>query len=351
MDVNGFIEFCENNYLFFMISLMIYTAIPGFLTIYYALKSRKHPEKVTDSSFFKNEVSLAFLFLLIAGLMPVLFDKITPTFAVKAQIYFHLWDTVTVCIIVWTVLSIIWKKHNKVRNKILSEVEWQEQISDNFKDCFKTDITRKASHFLFAAVLFILHFIYFTYPFKSWDQVSSALFMMTDFLVVFIWIFTPFELLRLLKFDVLGKFAQDMGKISIYPDELYTFTSSLPLMLSVIPFVLVSPQILYSVALIGALSDSAASIIGKRFGKRRSDKTKKTWEGYIAGFTSSFCLVFVVHLILPFSGINIFGVMLMAFGAATGFLLVDRFAKTLPDNFLNPIVCGLILTAIYYVLV
>lgn len=348
----NFSEFCERGYPVFLSMSMAYFLIIGTIIIRYAIVSRTNPEKENQKKFFINELLIGIIFICLALSYPILFDNITPNFSIKAQFTFHLWDSMTVGSIIWIILIPIWRKQNQTRKNVVTENQWKKDIIDKFQDNFKTDFIRKLSHFLYALLLLVFHFVFISVPFEGWDGYTSAAFMEIDFLIIFLWVLIPFELLRLMKFDYLGKFAQDMGKISVYPDELNTFTSAIPLLLSVFPFIYFGQPFLYAAVLIGTLSDSAASIVGKRFGKERKSRilksnNKKTLEGYIAGFFCTYIVVVLTNTLVPFQNITSFGVHILAFSAAVAFTIVDYKAKVITDNILNSIVTGSVLISVW----
>lgn len=341
MISSGYFNFVQENYTLFRVWGAIYFMIPGIFIIYYALKTRNNLVKKKNPRYFINELFLGLDFVVISLIYPFLFDNFTNSIPVKSEFYFHFWDSITVSLIVWTIIIIYWNTSKKSISKKMPEEEWRRYISSKVSD-FRSDFIRKTSHFLFAGILLAFHFTFKYFPLPRWNDVESVAFMDFDILVIFICIFTPFEIIRLVKFKVLGKFATKMGKISIYPDELDTYTAALPLMLTVIPFMAYSAQVLYCIALIASMSDSAASIVGKRFGKKRGND-KKTLEGYIAGFVSAYLFVNLVEIIYPFVGLAWYEVQIMAIGAATGFFLVDKYIRNIPDNFMNPLIVGIIL--------
>ena len=151
------------------------------------------------------------------------------------------------------------------------------------------------------------------------------------------------DLFRLNSFEKLGKFGTRWFEDSLRPSELETFTPGSIMILSWIPFFLVNIQILLDIVLISSISDGITSIIGIKFGKIAIKGTKKKLEGTIAGIITTYLIVIIINLIFPFQGLQNFEIHIIALFAAIGFGLVDIFSRKITDNFLNPVVTGLII--------
>lgn len=114
-----------------------------------------------------------------------------------------------------------------------------------------------------------------------------------------------------------------------------------------------SPPIAMAVIAMAALGDAAATIVGVTVGKHKiHSKSKKTWEGCIAGVAVSFGTGFLCMIVLVDS-INLAtitaGVVLCGIGAFI-FFIIDYYTPRVPltDNILNPLVIGVAMTGIAY---
>ncbi len=133
--------------------------------------------------------------------------------------------------------------------------------------------------------------------------------------------------------------------------ELHSFGPHVHMLMGCI-FVAVffRPPIAAVALTITALGDGIATIIGVTKGKRPLKKgSKKTWEGAIAGFLSSFILGFMLYFtminlapIYPgsfYQGTILGGIIISLVGAVT-FFFIDYISPPISDNILNPVVCG-----------
>lgn len=344
----------------FEIMTIIYFIAFGVINICYAIKSRDHPEKRDNPKFFINEVAIGILFLILAGLYPFLWDNIVPNDYVKAQMYFHLWDTLTVQLIGWPIYILIATWNDKRKNRKISYDDWKQQQLEKYhssdKGDFMTNLKRKLQHILPGGV--VIGFYYLALANKdslaniNWTVMTGAMYFTAAVGLTFAFIMNIFDLVRLLKWDWLGKFARSWANGALLPDELNTTTSASPMVLAFVPFFLFpQKQFLFAICLISGISDAMASIIGKKFGKRKSGKNEKTVAGYIAGAVSTYLLVLLTHVILPFTEINLVTVHIMAAVTAFSFFAVDYFARYLSDNILNSVVCGGAMALVYFLAV
>lgn len=340
---------------FFIICVMVYLLIFGIFNIWNAFNTRNNPEKRDHPEYFKNEIIVGVAFFIVMGFYPFLFDKIVTNDYVKAQIYFHLWNSLTVHILMWVICIPIWRWNNKRKGYNLTYEQWKEKIRKSFKDNIRSDFKRKMMHLIPAGI--IIGFYYLgvaldpTLRLYGWDGVSFTIFFQATVGVHFLWMMNIGDHLRLRHFDWLGGFAINWNEGAIKTSELDTITSANHMALALVPFVMSNLSILFAVALIMAISDAMASIVGKGIGKKRNPASNKTIEGYLAGMITTYAIVLIVHTFAPFEGATWFLVNGLALGAALGFLLVDRFATEISDNFLNPVVCGSIMWAVYSIFI
>jgi len=166
----------------------------------------------------------------------------------------------------------------------------------------------------------------------------------------FVWVMNIQDLTRLNYFHKLGRFATRWLETSIREEELNTYTSAAIMLLSWMPFLLSPFQILISICLIGAISDAMASIIGKKYGTRFFKNSPKSLIGNFFGGFTTFLVINFIHFVIPFDTNSIITVEIIAIATSLGFMIVDRFAKDISDNFLNPFVCGSIMWVLLKIL-
>jgi dolichol kinase len=116
----------------------------------------------------------------------------------------------------------------------------------------------------------------------------------------------------------------------------------------------ISAQIVIITVMISALADAVATIVGVTKGKHhlKGGKSKKTWEGLLAGFLSAILLALLSYLaLMPLYGGSILqGVLFSLIGAAI-FTLIDYSSPPIPlsDNILNPIAISLLLWGVWFI--
>ena len=101
----------------------------------------------------------------------------------------------------------------------------------------------------------------------------------------------------------------------------------------ILALVLYPSTIAYASICIGAIGDSAAAIVGARFGHRRIIR-RKTIEGFVSGLTSAFLLASL--FVSPFIAL---------LGAAVGMIM--ELIDVPDDNLTMPIFAGALMTLAY----
>ncbi|MFW9939466.1 MAG: phosphatidate cytidylyltransferase, partial [Candidatus Thorarchaeota archaeon] len=164
----------------------------------------------------------------------------------------------------------------------------------------------------------------------------------------FVIMFQIGDLARLNKFYLLPKWSK-RWYTSMRKEEQCTFIASTPLVLSFTPFLFAPFPIFGAVALITTGADATACIFGKKYGSHSLRKnSNKTIEGFIAGGVSTYLIVTIIlNLYRPWITIGVLKIFLMASIATILFLLVDRFARNISDNILNPMLTGFGIWIIY----
>lgn len=114
---------------------------------------------------------------------------------------------------------------------------------------------------------------------------------------------------------------------------VYWFAGSLPVIL------LLSKPIAILTIAVTLLGDTIAALVGVGLGRHKlPTNSSKSWEGTIAGTTTSFIVALLFSSFL-FSSFNL----LLSIVAAAAFAAVDIFKLPIDDNFLMPIVIGFLL--------
>jgi len=137
---------------------------------------------------------------------------------------------------------------------------------------------------------------------------------------------------------------------SLKENEIYEFTKSTALALAFVPIFLFPFGVFAASALIAAIGDAAASLFGLKFGKRNfPKKSGKTIVGYIAGFLASFGVSYLALWIFE-SNLETVKIIILSFGGAFMFLIIDIWSPKIDDNILNPICCAIAIGVLYYLL-
>ena len=335
----------QYNSLFFMLCSQLYFVIFGSINLFYSIKSRKNKKPM--SGFFINEILVAIGYFVLAIIYPFLFSFVD--ISIQQMLYFHLWDSLTVHIFCWKIYLFFAKKNNKKYHRELNYEQWKEHFIEKRSEIseFKKDTKRKLTHFYPALIIFGFYILgIILEPFTIIYGIDSQIFSQYwQFAIAihFLWMMNIADLFRLNNFEKLGKFGTRWFEDSLRPSELETFAQGSIMILSWIPFFLINIQILLDIVLISSISDGITSIIGIKFGKIKIKGTKKKLEGTIAGIITTYIIILIINLILPFQGLQAFEIHIIALFAAIGFGLVDIFGRKITDNFLNPVVTGLII--------
>ena len=336
---------------FFRICTQFYFLGFGLLAIYYAFKSRNYPAKKDFPKYFKNEIIIGIMFIFLAIVYPFIFPNYVPNEYILVQIYFHVWDSLTVHMLAWQVHLFFAERNNIKYNRVMSSEDWKAKIRKAYQDNLKSDVKRKLMHLIPPVLVIGMYYIGpLVEPYTivyGWNAQIVTIYCVIIFGFHWLFLMMIFDNYRLMKFHKLGEFARGWAEDQIHPSELETYTSANLMMLAYIPFYFSPLSIVFTVVALSAISDAAASIVGKAIGKKRNPNSPKTIEGYVAGLVATYLTVVGMLALVPLEGATMALIQAMAIGAAFGFLLVDYFAKEISDNFLNPMVCGLIIWAVY----
>jgi len=315
-----------------------------------------------EKQVFTNEILVALLFLFSGILFPFMYQAHSENIPVSTLNF--LWFTTSMLLIAEVVIlsGILVKNHYKCKKDpaLMKERNYSDfciRFTSNWEYNFKKDVERKLLHLLPVAVVFFfwtLGTILDNLGILSlWglDNYSFSIWLIVTIGFGFCVMFGIADLARLNYYHSIPDWARAWYQKSMKPDELDTFISSAPLVLSFVPFIFAPFPLLGAVALITAGADAAASLVGKKYGKRRfREDSVKTIEGYIAGAGMTFLIVVIISgLYIQWMAVSLAIILTMAVVAGLIFFLVDAFfSKTITDNILNPILTGGAMTAILF---
>ncbi|MFX1295414.1 MAG: hypothetical protein ACFFD2_11270 [Promethearchaeota archaeon] len=189
-------------------------------------------------------------------------------------------------------------------------------------------------------------------------RAGHLLFLMAGSWIFLILLFT--DIIRIKKYryypiKTIAKLYRDKERFVLAPHVYLTTGVLFALMLSdAIASYLgdptISAHIVTMTLIVSAIADAIATIIGITKGKHhlKGGKSKKTWEGWIAGVVSAFILGFLSYIILmtlPEYGGNIGQAIVLSLVVTAVFGFIDYFSPPIPisDNLLNPIAISLAL--------
>ena len=354
-----FLEFCVSVMPLTIGCVMVYIFTLAFIDLRYTFKTFKNPEKKGNLKFFVNEIIIGLMFIFLGVSYPFIFLFKETNPVILGQLYFHLWFSLSWHLPSWAIYLFFAKRNDIKKNRHYTYEEFKEITRSSFKSDLRAELQRKTLHLISSGIVIgfyivgkLFEFTGFIPSILPWSSNVFSSFMQINVGIHFLFAMSIGDNLRLQKFEILGQVGRNWMKKSVRPEEFDTYTGAQVMGLALIPFFFGSQALIISVVLIGAFSDAMASIIGKKFGKARefTAKNNKTLEGYIAGFVTTYLILIVVHLIAPFPNANWLVVNLMAISAGIAFLIIDIYATVTSDNFLNPIICGTVLTLISYLL-
>ncbi|MHA1792976.1 MAG: hypothetical protein ACTSVI_10060 [Promethearchaeota archaeon] len=149
------------------------------------------------------------------------------------------------------------------------------------------------------------------------------------------------DICRLNGFHLLPFWGRKWYETSLRSKEFHTFTAAIPFLLGHIPLLMMPFPVFFTTSFVAALADAGTSIIGIRFGKHPiSSKTKKTWEGLIAGLIISLICSMIVNIY--FNSGPVITIIIYSLLVALFFGLSDALNNYLDDNFVNTFILGMI---------
>ncbi len=257
-------------------------------------------------------------------------------------------------------------KQNRTLAKFLEKYELINVKQNNNKSySLRTDFHRKLFHLIPAGVIIIL----WNFAVHIWEGVWHAdqVWGITGhdfgmFLILTIG-YTGVMLFAALDFIRLSYIFENRNIYHLLPDslsnllikalkrnEIYEFTKTVMLVLSMVPLLFLPFGVFAAAALITSIGDGFASLVGVAFGKHHFPKnSNKTIIGYVAGFLASFGVsLFALFLFEP--ALLPFKVIVISLSGGIVFLIIDLLSLKIDDNILNPIFCGIIMTFFYIIL-
>ncbi|MHA1681878.1 MAG: hypothetical protein ACTSUE_13145 [Promethearchaeota archaeon] len=325
----------------------------------------QHYKKKLSTENIINDVAMGIIFLLCGITFPFMYVLWgTP---VSWQETFFLITWVVLFSFIWFLSYFIIKGYIMVKRKPeLKESRGYTKFLEIRKEEFgadprmriKMDNNRKVLHLIPVGVIcgsfIIASFLEMFGVIPLELVVSFGLFLIVLIGYAFCTMFMMAEILRLVDdhnhFHLAPDWAHQWFRSSITDDEIQSFISSIPIVLCLMPFVFAPVPIFIAVGCVACISDAAASMFGKRFGKREIKlNPPKTYAGLIAGGVVTFFSVLVPMAVLPLPPMNLnWGLIsLMAAGTSAVFIVIDVFAKYIGDNFLNPLMCGAFMVLFY----
>ena len=192
------------------------------------------------------------------------------------------------------------------------------------KDKIQIEFARKAIHIMSITLPLAYRFV-FNYNKKI------TIFVFLILAVVSITI----ELLRLENRNVKKLFYFVFG-IMLRKHEIYDFTGASYLLTSAIVCIaFFPPDIAFAAMAFLSIGDTLAALIGMNFGKRKFKFSKKSFEGFIACFASTFLFgVYFLHPSIAF------------FGAVTA-SIAELINIPIDDNVKIPVLSGIVMSIAY----
>jgi len=342
--------------MYYLPTSIIFIALSIAIFIYTIKNGKEKREKHN----FVNEILIGMLFLFSGILFPFMYGSHSEHLP-ESTLNF-LWGSTSLILVLETIVlgSILGKRALRAKRdpEYLASRNYQEFCEDftrNYVYDFKKDVERKFLHLLPVFVIFFFWTVgaildaFGVLAIFGLDNYSFAYWLIIMVGFSFVVMFAFADLARLNAYYSIPDWAVAWYKKSVKPQELNTFISSAPLVLSFVPFLFAPFPVFASVALITAGADAVASLVGKKYGKHKfKEDSVKTIEGYVAGGGMTFIIVLMIAGVYnEFWAVNIGIVMTMAIVASLLFFLVDSvLSKNITDNILNPILCGLGMWAI-----
>jgi dolichol kinase len=342
---------------------MDFLAISGFIPIsvlyfvfgvFAAIVAVQHNRRDETRECATNDVSISAIFFMCAFLYPFMYERVGLDVEWQ-QTFFIISDFVMFSflgvLLIFVGREVVLGRREPSR-KIQRGYACALERTGNFDSGKKRDSNRKVLHLIPVGVILIWYVLSVV---LAPELAASGITVLgfAYFLIVltgygFVAMFMLAETLRLIdnhqRYYYTPDWAQKWFGSSLRKNECDTFISSIPLVLCFVPFLFGPFWIFMAVALITSLSDAAASVFGRRFGKHKLRlNKKKSWEGLVAGALSTLAFVFICYPIFrdPADGLlRWWQLALVAIGTTLVFVVIDVFSRRIVDNILNPLLCG-----------
>lgn len=342
--------------------------VGGLGLFYYAIKlNDSHPEEHN----FTNSILTLILWITAGLLYPLFFstnDLSLSLFLVLSVFFICIFTPSLIILILYYQYQFVVKKNpnTKVKrnfNTFLKHFDKELEANTSRSQKLKTEMHRKALH-LFPAGAIIFLWVFGVY---IWDGLWNAGIVwgitgeeFSKFLILTVgysgilvfgaldyirlsFIFENHNLFHLIPDNVLNLLSKSMKR-----KENFEFIRPTVLILSFVPIFFFPFGVFTANILIATIGDGAASIFGLGFGKINFPKSsEKTIIGYLAGFFTSF-IVSIIPLVLFESILDINEILIIAFGGASMYFVIDISNLKIDDNILNPILCALIMGFLYF---
>jgi dolichol kinase len=344
--------------------------VMGLCHLYYAIELKRRFPK--EHNFYDSFI--VFLLWIVSGI-------IYPFFYMEDNEHIRFHQSLSMTIICFFSLLLIFSilmyqhrvvlkdrpylKENRTLAKFLEKYELTNVKQNNKSYSLKTDFHRKLFHLLPAGVIIIL----WNFSVHIWEGVWHAdqvwgitgqdygMFFILTIGYAGVMLFAALDFIRLSYifenrniYHLLPDSLSNLLIKALRRDEIYEFTKTVMLVLSIMPILFLPFGVFAATALITSIGDGAASLVGVAFGKHHFPKNNnKTIIGYVAGFLASFGVsIFALFLFEP--ALMPFKVIVMSLSGGIVFLIIDLLSLKIDDNILNPIFCGIIMTFFYFIL-
>ncbi|NVM30409.1 MAG: hypothetical protein HWN65_16300 [Candidatus Helarchaeota archaeon] len=382
----------------FQFTLSIIFIIMAFSLIYFAFDAKNnvgHKEAFYSALLLGGITFLLGICLLISAGILYIRDQIITTWHDFVPFHAHLYPPPIAKFVIVVILLVFFAigAYCLIEMKTKSFETESAQKTDKFQKTFSKldlEISRKIYHVIIIVVLVCYLFVGqivldSIYQFSSFGLPADPLLpppevvydnvfvvgiidfraghLLIIMAVTFVFIillttdFIRIKKYRYYPFKMLAKIYRDKERLVLAPHLYLTggvlfiviFSSGIDLWLNTPAGI--SAQIVAITVMVSALADALATIIGVTKGKHhlKGGKSKKIWEGWIAGFISAFILGFLSFLALMSQyGGTIFEGIILSLVAAIVFGLIDYFSPPISDNVLNPVLIGLTLWGVAF---
>jgi dolichol kinase len=283
-------------------------------------------------------------------------------FATATEDFTFFGNLIIIGIVIFMFLWALSAKIRTIRNpELLMTTNNYELFCSEFLDNYgtKNKLRRKYIHTLpfgvVALIVIICYFLSTGLLGEGW--LDYARFVIAIVGIVFAFTFIIGDLVRLLDFSFMPPIVANWFKKAMTKDEMDTFTSTSVMVFGFGPFLLFDFPIFLIILLITAVADAFASIFGLLAKKKHHfpKGSDKTIEGYIGGSLTAFlCTIFGVFFACLFGVCHWSLSLTFLIGGllALVFFLIDIITTKigLQDNFLNPLLCGIVLLLILILL-